>query len=224
MKRQHGIAIIALLAGLLVTMVTIIIILPDHPSPKASSKSSTPTPQLTATVWNDPLAAARAAFQPVKIMSPKIKLAADVIPVGPTSTGAMATPSCSSVSDPVCEKTFWWSSGTVPGQQGNTVIAGHVNRLDNSPGVFWYISQLVAGDTFQIQVANGMTLTFAVTRTEKVSAYANGANDPTIGEIFGPASTPNVNLITCTGDWDGSTFDHRLVVHSTLVGNSPFPH
>ena len=44
-----------------------------------------------------------------------------------------------------------------------------------------------------------------------------GPNDPLIQRVFGPATTANLNLITCYGDWIGTEFNKRLIVFSTLV-------
>jgi hypothetical protein len=38
-----------------------------------------------------------------------------------------------------------------------------------------------------------------------------------VQRIFGPSLTPNLNLLTCWGTWDGTTYNRRLVVYSTLV-------
>jgi hypothetical protein len=224
MSKRQGVTIIFILSLLLVTLLTASFILfSDATAPSISSAVVTPMVKSTATLWTDPLATAHLEFTPVKLIIPKIRLDANVIAVGPDATGLMSTPKCISATDPVCGEVYWWSVGAVPGQRGNAVIAGHLNRPDNSPASFGSLSQLVTGDTFLVEVQNGATLSFTVTSTETVSAYTTGANDPIITDIFGPATTVNVNLITCAGDWDGHTFDHRLVVHAQLNGTSPFP-
>jgi LPXTG-site transpeptidase (sortase) family protein len=224
---------LSLLLGILILIciqiVCFMLIFPEGINGMSMGTSVLPTPvplaTPTPTVWSDPLTAARQQFTPVRLTIPKIKLDAEVISVGATDTGAMSTPKCQTADDPICGKVYWWSGGTVPGQRGNTVIAGHINRPDNSPASFGHLPQLVAGDAFHIEVANGQTLYFNIVKIDVVTAYAQGDNDPIINEIFGPASTVNVNLITCYGDWDekAKTFDHRFVVRGQLIGTSPFP-
>jgi LPXTG-site transpeptidase (sortase) family protein len=117
---------------------------------------------------------------------------------------------------------YWFDGGFLPGEDGNAVIAGHVNRPDLSPAPFWNLHLVKKGDKIIVQPLNGPTLTFVVTSVTWISAYAKGANNTTLGAVFGPASTRNLNLLTCIGDWDGHTFDHRLFVQSELSGPDPF--
>ncbi len=225
MSRRRGIMFLAVLVPLFFALVTLAVVLPDAPAPEhpvATQKKSTSS-AATATSSTDPLQAARAAFTPTRLVVPKMNIDVVVIPVGTTSAGAMDAPRCDNESDPICNEVYWWNGGTVPGQRGNAVIAGHINRPNYDPAPFWNLHEMAVGDKLTVTVTNGQQLTFVVTSVETVSAYASGANNPVINDIFGPSLTDNVNLITCTGDWDGTTFDHRLVVHTQLVGTSPFP-
>lgn len=226
MTRRRGAIILTVLCSMLLTLGTLSAILfvglPANDTTGNAAKA-TVTPATTATPWTDPQAAAHAAFTPVRLIVPAMHLDAKVIPVGTTATGAMSTPHCASATDPVCGEVYWYSPGVVPGQTGNAVIAGHVNRPDASPASFGALTNLAAGDTFQVQTADNHMLTFKVTSIERVTAYASGQNNPIINEIFGPATQPDLNLITCIGDWDGATFNQRLVVHTQIVGTSPYP-
>ena len=103
------------------------------------------------------------------------------------------------------------------------MIAGHVNRPDYGPSTFTNLDRLVPGDTIIVETANQSKLTFVVRKKTPVSAYATGANNPVINDIFGPALTPTLNLLTCYGEWDGTQFNQRLLVRAVLVGASPFP-
>jgi hypothetical protein len=126
--------LLGILILICIQIVVLVLIFPDAINGNNAGVSAVSTPTLlpTSTVWTDPLAAARQQFIPVHLTISKIKLDADVIPVGATDTGAMSTPKCQTADDPICGKVYWWSGGTVPGQRGNTVIAGHINRPDNS--------------------------------------------------------------------------------------------
>src|SRR6187551_1103237 len=46
-------------------------------------------------------------------------------------------------------KAGWYGRGVVPGQPGPAVIAGHVDST-TGPAVFFYLSELKAGDTIQV--------------------------------------------------------------------------
>jgi Sortase domain len=154
--------------------------------------------------------------RPVRLRIPAIGLDWPVIPVGRDTTGAMATPQ-GPESAPSWHEGFWWQYGYLAGRPGNAVIAGHVDDVAGNLTVFSHISELQPGDAIYVLTDHGSTLRFAVTRVAALDNPVGGPNDPTIAAIFGPASTPNLNLITCTGTWVGNEFDQRLVVYSTLA-------
>lgn len=164
-----------------------------------------------------------AGLAPARLIIPKLHLDAPILSLGPTPSGAMQAPQRGGPTDPVWSEVYWWNPGPEPGQIGNAVIAGHVNRPDGSPSTFTSLNRLVPGDMLQVVTLSGQTLRFQVRAKDAPLVYVRAANDPTIGRIFGPASTPNLNLMTCWGTWDGSEYNRRLVVYSTLVGPSPFP-
>lgn len=163
------------------------------------------------------------ALRPSRLVIAKIGLNAPILALDPDATGAMQAPRIGGASNPIWTEVYWWDVGAQPGAIGNAVIAGHVNRPDASPSTFTHLNRLVPGDTIQVITSGGTTLTFRVTAKDTPSVYVHGSNDPTIERIFGPALTPNLNLMTCWGEWDGTEFNQRLVVYSTLVGPSPFP-
>ncbi len=155
---------------------------------------------------------------PARIRIPSLGMDAPIMPVGMDRYGAMEAPGAGHpASDPIWATAFWWQFGALPGQPGNAVLAGHVDRNDGSRAIFWNLRQIQPGDQISITNQTGQTFTFRVTR---VAAFANpdgGPNDPIIQQVFGPASTANLNLITCSGAWIGTEYNQRLVVFSTLV-------
>jgi hypothetical protein len=153
---------------------------------------------------------------PIRITSPAANINGSVIPVGVDSTGAMAAPEGPN-SDPVWFEGFWWQYGVKPGQVGNAVIAGHLDRKDGSPALFWGLRRLKVGDSVYVRTEMGTQLHFVVTKVQTFYNPTGGADDPIIQQIFGPATTPNLNLITCTGDWTGKEYTKKLVVFTTLV-------
>jgi hypothetical protein len=165
------------------------------------SPSPTPTPVFSPPVW---------------LSSPKARINASVIPVGEDAHGAMAAPEGPN-NDPIWFTTFWWKYGAKPGQIGNAVIAGHLDRKDGSPAVFWWLRLLRKGDSVYVRNAAGKTLHFIVTDVEIYLNPTSGPNDPVLQRIFGPATTANLNLITCAGDWTGKEYTKKLVVYTTLA-------
>jgi LPXTG-site transpeptidase (sortase) family protein len=108
----------------------------------------------------------------------------------------------------------WYQPGTVPGQPGNAVIAGHVDSAQLGPVVFWNLRNLVPGDYVYVTTTTGATLTFVV--TEVASYHVDSAP---LQRIFGGSTDRNLNLITCEGYFDPSLrdYDQRRVVYTTLV-------
>ncbi len=153
-------------------------------------------------------AAPRNVGLPIRVIIPSIGVDASVEQVGVTTAGAMDTPT-----DPW--NTGWYAPGVKPGQTGNAAIAGHVDYHGIGPVVFWDLNKLVVGAEVLVVTDAGQTLRFVVRGSE----YYTDENAPLI-DIFGPASTIDLNLITCGGTFDPSTrhYDQRLVVFTSYAG------
>ncbi|TFB13373.1 class F sortase [Filobacillus milosensis] len=145
---------------------------------------------------------------PNTVEIPAINIKAQINPVGLTETGGMKVP------DNIME-VGWFEPGTLPGDVGNAVIAGHVDGV-SGPGVFYNLKKLSVGDQIFIYGKGGKALTFTV---EKIVSYP--AEDAPINEIFGPTNGKSMNLITCTGPFDReSGYTDRLVVYTNLTSDT----
>jgi len=173
-------------------------------------------PTFTSTATSLPTPTATPYPQPVWISSSQARINASVVGVGADAQGVMLAPEGPN-SDPVWFTTFWWEYGAKPGEIGNAVIAGHLDRKDGSPAVFWWLRLLHVGDSVYIRDAAGAMLHFVVTGIETYLNPTGGQNNPVLQRIFGPATTANLNLITCTGDWTGKEYNKKLVVYTTLM-------
>lgn len=178
--------------------------------PHVTPATSQPIP--TSLAQTDPQ-----SLTPARLIIPRIGLDAKILPLGPDAHGAMQAPRNGGPNDPIWSEVYWWDVGTVPGETGNAVIAGHVNRPDGSPSTFTQLNDLRVGDIITVVMEGGRTLTFRVTEKGTPSVYVQGSDDPTMGRIFGPALEPQLNLMTCWGEWDGTQYNKRLVIYSTLV-------
>lgn len=105
----------------------------------------------------------------------------------------------------------WYKLGFKPGEKGSAVFAGHLDKKDSSPAVFWKLSDLKEGDKIITTDSKGKSYTFTVTRLVEYPY-----KDLPLNEIFGNSDKANLNLITCKGDWNDTTkiYSHRLVVYS----------
>ena len=144
---------------------------------------------------------------PSKLVIPKLDINAYVEAVGKDQTGRMDVPKKD-------QDVGWWKYGFKPGEIGNSVIAGHYDRKDGGPAVFYNLGDLEIGDKLEIVDGNGKSLTFRVVRKE----IFKDAEFP-LQEVFGETDSKYLNLITCEGSFDRVTknYSDRLVVFTKLV-------
>ncbi|MCH4827570.1 class F sortase [Planococcus halocryophilus] len=145
---------------------------------------------------------------PALIEIPALDARAEVIEVGQTADGNMAAPED-------IHTIGWYNLGAKPGDNGNAVLAGHVDGL-TGPGTFYNLKELEPDDKIHITGTDGTELTFIV-----VDKQSYPPEEAPLNEIFGNSSTPQLNLITCTGIFNTAIghYEERLVVYTELVEN-----
>ncbi|NCO10884.1 class F sortase [Candidatus Saccharibacteria bacterium] len=140
---------------------------------------------------------------------PAIRVSSAVELVGVESNGDMAVPNN-------YERVGLYERGPSPGSTGNAVIAGHVNGSTlNDDGVFAKLNDLTDGDTLKYYAKDkDYPFIFQVFRIEEYKL-----DDFPIKEVFGSSVGKNLNLVTCSGEWDASlnTYSHRLVVYANFI-------
>ena len=141
---------------------------------------------------------------PARLIIPSIGLNASVQGVGVNAQGAMAVPSGAS------KLVGWYKNGVVPGQVGSAVIDAHVFAA------FSKLKYLKPGADVYVITTNGTTLHFVVTVAKTFALTTLSSQQ----QLFRPSQSADLNLITCAGSLtsDHSTYDHRLIVYTTLVG------
>jgi uncharacterized membrane protein len=154
-------------------------------------------------------------WQPAQLRIPAIQVNASVMDVGQTAQGLMDAPVSQAINSPYWTHVFWYAPGAAPGQTGNAVIAGHVDRVGGDPAVFWYLRNLTTGDDVYVTTVQGQTLHFVVNRA--VAYPATASSSDVLNAVFGSATGHHLNLITCSGVWTGQGYDQRLVVFTTQV-------
>ncbi|MFC6041320.1 class F sortase [Paenisporosarcina macmurdoensis] len=177
----------------------------------SSEEASSSTKKTNLTLSESKLAATklikdeRQGIVPTRLQIPAINVDAPIDPAGLTEDGDMDVPA-----DIV--STGWFERGYMPGEPGNSVIAGHVDGK-NGPAVFYDIGKLKSGDEVLVTGEDGKELVFVV---NKVEIYPFEASP--LREIFGFSNGSKLNLITCTGEYNkkGSYYEDRLVVYTTL--------
>lgn len=127
--------------------------------------------------------------------------------LGVNSKGAMQAPN--NVFD-----TGWYKESAKPGNVGGaSVIAGHVSGLTR-PGVFHNLKRMNQGDTITIERGDGTLLKYKVVATEVYDADKVDMNKAMVSY---DTAKHGLNLITCTGQYQGTTYTQRLVVYTELV-------
>ncbi len=107
----------------------------------------------------------------------------------------------------------WFSESQKPGQNGLSIIAGHVSGK-TTDGVFKNLKNLKTGDEFEVELGNGEVKYYKVTETHQVK------ESEAAGILFSqnPKVRSQVNLITCGGTFNKSTnqYDDRIIVSGEL--------
>lgn len=143
---------------------------------------------------------------PSRLSIPLLGIDAKVQKVGITASGNMATPNN-------FVDVGWYKYGTIPGDKGSAVIAGHVDNGLAFPGVFSKLKNIKEGDDIFVETENSQTLHFVV---KEIKTYPFDAK---VKEVFSRDDGRWINLITCTGIWveKHKTHNKRLVVSAILV-------
>lgn len=174
----------------------------DHPAdPVRTVAAAAPPP--TPVVLDSPTAQPIAA--PVGLRIAAIGVETDLVPIGIDAAGALVPPAD-------VEQAGWFAAGTVPGEVGPAVLAGHVDDR-TGPGVFARLAELTAGDQVVVTGSDGRPETFTVTRVT-----THPKDDFPTDEVYGPTTGAELRLITCGGTFDRSrrSYPDNVVVHARV--------
>ena len=184
---------------------------PPTTAPPASHAPPAATAGATATgttVVDIPIRSWRRlpASPPVRVEIPAIRVASRLIRLGLDRDGSLEVPRDFQVAG-------WFVGGPQPGQLGPAVLAGHVDSR-SGPAVFYRLRELRQGDLVTVIRADGLPVRFQV---ESVASYPKQALPSRL--VYGPATTPSLRLITCTGTFDRSRRSYRdnLVVSARVL-------
>jgi sortase (surface protein transpeptidase) len=156
----------------------------------------------------DPAALALSRSTPVKIQIPSIGVSAPIEQVGLLTNGEVQTPPLT-----VHNLTGWYKYGPTPGEDGASVILGHVDDYQGL-SVFYYLKDLTKGDQISVTLADGITANFVVDGLQKASK-----DDFPTQQVYGKIGYPGLRLITCGGTFDSATghYDANIIVYAHLV-------
>jgi sortase (surface protein transpeptidase) len=159
-----------------------------------------------------PAVAAMPAATPVRIEIPAIGVSAPVMKLGLAPGGAVQVP-------PLGNHNLvgWYDRGPAPGQDGSSVILGHVDSYSGT-SVFYYLKTLHRGNLIRIARADGSTAVFSVDGVQR----ATKAVFP-VTSVYGTLSYPGLRLVTCGGPFDSATGHYldNIIVYAHLVTAIP---
>jgi sortase (surface protein transpeptidase) len=117
----------------------------------------------------------------------------------------------------------WYRQTATLGEQGNAVLAGHVDFWNVGPSVFFNLRNLVQGDVITLIGEDGRSYDYAMEWSEvfDLEALTSGG----LQDVVGPTDMPSVTLITCGGDFDyvNGEYLSRMVVRGTLIQPASTP-
>lgn len=117
----------------------------------------------------------------------------------------------------------WYRQTATLGEQGNVVMAGHVDYWNVGPSVFFNLRDLAAGDVITLVGEDGRSYDYAMEWSEvfDLEALTSGG----LQDVVGVTDVPSVTLITCGGDFDyvNGEYLSRMVVRGTLIAPTSTP-
>ncbi|MDP9407859.1 MAG: class F sortase, partial [Actinomycetota bacterium] len=168
-----------------------------------------PPPPAVAAPTTPPAAGAETSpvpVEPTAVRIPSIGVTSPLVDLGLTADGALDVPEDFDLAG-------WFELGTVPGDPGPAVVAGHVDSR-SGPAVFYRLRELSPGDLVEVDRSDGAVARFRVDRVEQYPK----ARFPTAA-VYGPAPGAQLRLITCGGVFDRSVAHYRdnVVVYATAA-------
>lgn len=152
-----------------------------------------------------------AASPPVSVAIPAIGVSSQLLHLGLNPDGTIAVPPLTAKPS----QAAWFTGSPTPGQNGSSVIEGHVDSYQGT-AVFFRLGDLRPGDTVDVTLADG---TVGVFRVTGVRQYAKD-DFPTL-TVYEDTTYPSLRLITCGGDFDHHTGHYlsNTVVFASLTSS-----
>ncbi|MGV9325991.1 class F sortase [Streptosporangium sandarakinum] len=171
-----------------------------------TAAAPTAPPPLPVVQPPEPLRTA-AGVRPNKLSIGKIGLLAPLTQVGVDAKKEVQTPPLSKP-----KLAGWYRHGPVPGQQGPSVILGHVNTK-SGPAVFSRLKEIKRGDKIKVSRSDKAVVEFTVDGVEQVSKKAFPSK-----RVYGNTGEATLRLITCGGVYNPRIghYTDNIIVYATL--------
>lgn len=187
---------------------------PSKPAPESETGSGAPPAAGPDNSTRAPEGPVLPGAAPTSISSPAIDMRSPVFTVGQNSDGTIHVPQ----PGPNYDKAAWYKGSPTPGEQGPSVILGHIDSAENGPSVFFRLGAMRPGQEVSVTRSDGTVAVFTVDRVEKYDKD----DFPTL-EVYGNTRRAELRLITCGGTFNESTGNYRsnIVVYAHLTGSHP---
>ncbi|GAA3422815.1 class F sortase [Streptosporangium vulgare] len=145
--------------------------------------------------------------KPRRLAIPKIGVLAPLMALSVDSKREIQTPPLSRPN-----QAGWYKHGPIPGQQGPSVVLGHVNTKKGA-AVFSRLKEIKRGDKIKVSRSDGTIAEFTVDGVEQVSKAAFPSK-----RVYGNTGEATLRLITCGGVYNGKTghYTDNIIVYATL--------
>lgn len=181
--------------------------LTDSSSSGAISGPGTPNPPPAAKYGAEKLPRDVQMSRPQAVSIPTLHLKAGVTPLSVSDTGELGVPA-----EPD-QVGYWYRPATHGTKVRPTVLVGHLDSL-TGPAVFYELASLIPGDVVVIRDANGQRIAYSVTNVVEVPRDTFPAN-----RVYGMANHPQLRLLTCAGDYDGSEYANNTIVYARAANS-----
>jgi LPXTG-site transpeptidase (sortase) family protein len=174
----------------------------DVPLTAAADTAPPPLP-----VVQPPAPLKSAGVRPNRIAISKIGLLAPLMSLGVDAEKVIQVPPLSKPN-----QAGWYKNGPIPGQQGPSVVLGHVNTRSGA-AVFSRLKEIKRGDKIKVSRSDGNIAEFTVDGVEQVSKAAFPAK-----RVYGNTGEATLRLITCGGVYNAKThhYTDNIIVYATL--------
>ncbi|MEC3980382.1 class F sortase [Amycolatopsis sp. H20-H5] len=171
----------------------------------APPSTSVPTTEAAAPVVPQVPADPLSRSLPVSVKVPRIGVDSTLLSLGLNPDRTVEVPKDFS-------KAGWYDYGPTPGEQGASVILGHIDSF-RGPAVFYKLSQLVPGDLVQVTRRDGTTANFTVDARRQYPKKQFPAKD-----VYGKVDYAGLRLVTCGGQFDSKARSYldNIVVYAHL--------